>query len=112
MWTFEIKVGGRRALAYERGDRGDVVFVRWTDLTKTGRERRRKRSLDLVVRDERGALDSVLIAKAEAAVIAFFNSIATPADIAPEPAEPLTLAEGIALAFASNGPTPTLSLKK
>jgi len=56
----------------ERRDRGDQIFVRWTNPDKTGVEKRDRKSLGLVVRDAKtGRLDAKLVRKAELAVQQF-----------------------------------------
>lgn len=98
-WSMRVGFPPLVLTAFERSDRGDVVFVRWTDSRKSGRDRRSKRSLGLCVRDAEGALDPGLVAEAELAVRAFYTRLIAGKDPNYPDAHTLTLAQGYALAL-------------
>jgi hypothetical protein len=67
-WTYSYGEKPYTVNAYERPERGGQVWVRWTNPARTGREKRKKQSLGLVVRDRRtGQLDPRLVKAAERA---------------------------------------------
>ncbi len=111
VWKYSYGEKPHTVFAMERRDRGNQVFVKWTNPDKRGRHNRDRRSLGLTVRDPRtGKLDARLVKAAENAVQQFQAALllgqpAAPpeltADAAPidSPAPPLALREGFDLAL-------------
>ena len=115
-WSYSYGLKPFTVFAYERPERGNQVYVRWTNLSKPdlrrkGEHRRENQSLDVVVRDSEGRLDERLVRAAQMAVQQFQARLVTgaiptsPAEKAKEalPARPtsdtLTLLEGFTLAL-------------
>lgn len=116
-WTYSYGPKPYTVFAFERPERGNQVFVRWTNLTKRDRReggphRREKHNLGIVVRDaETGLFDPKLVRAAELQVQQFHARLITgalpqtAAERAAEklPAAPtadtLTLREGFRLAL-------------
>ncbi|HEY0779093.1 MAG TPA: hypothetical protein VGD56_14075 [Gemmatirosa sp.] len=103
-------------LAYERPERRGLVFARWTDPARVGRDRGRKRSLGVTVRDTAGRLNLDLVAAAERKLRAFYTDVLAGRDPGSElsgdsgeiasdsgTASPLTLRDGYALALRCDG---------
>lgn len=115
-WSGTYRIGTHRVYAWERLDRGGLVFVKYSSPDKRGRDRREKAKLpgDYTVRDAKGRLDKKRLRDVEAAVYAF----ATPLLIGkrPTPAAeadgPLTLSEGFERALdIGSGKYPTKSAR-
>lgn len=115
-WTYSYGVKPYIVFAFERPERGNQVWIRWTDLSKPdlrrpGEHKRQVQSLGLVVRDQAGRLDAALVRAAELAVQQFQARLVTgvtpPAPVQPEQEaatvratpDTLTLREGFALAL-------------
>lgn len=116
-WTYSYGPKPYTIFAFERPERGNQVFIRWTNLAKRdhregGLHRREKQSLGLVVRDpSTGRLDPKLVRAAELQVQQFHARLITgslpqtAAERAAEklPVQPtadtLTLREGFRLAL-------------
>ena len=117
IWTYSYGLKPYSVFAFERPERGNQVFVRWTNLAKQGHRegghhRREKQNLGIVVRDpSTGLLDPKLVRAAQLQVQQFHARLVTgslpqtAAERAAEmlPAEPtadtLTLREGFRLAL-------------
>ena len=116
VWTYSYGPKPYTVFAFERPERGNQVFVRWTNLSKRdqreGLHRREKQGLGIVVRDpDTGRLDPKLVRTAELQVQQFHARLITgslpqtAAERAAEklPAQPtaetLTLREGFRLAL-------------
>jgi hypothetical protein len=115
-WTYSYGPKPYTIFAFERLERGNQVFVRWTNLSKREHggttHRREKQSLGIVVRDPAtGRLDPKLVRAAELEVQRFHARLITgtlaqtaaerAAEKLPAPptAETLTLREGFRLAL-------------
>ena len=115
-WTYSYGLKPYIVFAFERPDRANQVWIRWTDLSKPdlrrpGEHKRQVQALGLVVRDAAGRLDEALVRTAQLAVQQFQARLVTGAisSAPPErtteatlvPSEPdtLTLREGFALAL-------------
>ena len=117
IWTYSYGLKPYSVFAFERPERGNQVFVRWTNLAKQGHQerghhRREKQNLGTVVRDPTtGQLDPKLVRAAQLQVQQFHARLVTgslpqtAAERAAEmlPAEPtadtLNLREGFRLAL-------------
>ena len=117
IWTYSYGLKPYSVFAFERPERGNQVFVRWTNLAKQGHRegghhRREKQNLGIAVRDpSTGLLDPKLVRAAQLQVQQFHARLVTgslpqtAAERAAEmlPAEPtadtLTLREGFRLAL-------------
>lgn len=104
-WTAVIGIPPLVVRAYERADRRSVVFARWVDPQTRGRERRRKRSLEVKIRDAHGRLDPSAVALAEARLRELYAAIVRDEDLdaSQSIALPLTLEEGFRAALATDG---------
>ena len=115
-WTYSYGLKPYIVFAFERPDRANQVWIRWTDLSKPdlrrpGEHKRQVQALGLLVRDAAGRLDEALVRTAQLAVQHFQARLVTGAipSAPPErtteatsvPSEPdtLTLREGFALAL-------------
>lgn len=115
-WTYSYGVKPYIVFAFERPERANQVWIRWTDLSKPdqrrpGEHKRQVQALGLVVRDEAGRLDATLVRAAKSAVQQFQARLVTgvtpsaPAEREQEAAavrstpDTLTLREGFALAL-------------
>lgn len=116
-WTFSYGPKPYTVFAFERPERGNQVFIRWTNLSKDdqrerGLHRREKQGLGMVVRDPAtGLLDPKLVRAAELQVQQFHARLITgslpqtPAERAAEKlptvptADTLNLREGFRLAL-------------
>ena len=115
-WTYSYGLKPYIVFAFERPDRANQVWIRWTDLSKPdlrrpGEHKRQVKALGLMVRDEAGRLDEALVRAAELAVQQFQARLVTgvtpPAPAEREKEAPavratpdtLTLREGFALAL-------------
>jgi integrase len=102
-WRTTVPVGSQKVYVFEREDRGNALFVKFSDPNKSGRDRRVKTRLPggLTVRDDKGRLHPKLVR----AVIHAVASFAAPLlrDESPRPASaaprPLSLHEGFDLAL-------------
>ena len=111
VWKYSYGEKPHTVFAMERRDRGNQVFVKWTNPDKPGRHDRDRRSLGLTVRDPRtGKLEPRLVKAAELAVRHFQAALllGRPTVRAESPGEPtpvdspspsLTLHEGFDLAL-------------
>lgn len=102
-WSLRVGFEPLVLTAFERSDRDGVVFVRWSDPQKSGRDRRSKRSVGLRVRNTDGILDVGLIAAAELAVRAFYTALIAGEDPSAPDAHTLTIPQGYALALDLKG---------
>lgn len=93
VWTYSFGERPNTVTAYERADRGNVLEVKFTDPTLPGRDvtgkrldRRRKLPLGVrTVRNDKGALDSRLVAEAKREVQAIHGRIVNEQPVRPAP---------------------------
>jgi hypothetical protein len=116
-WTYSYGVKPYIVFAFERPERANQVWIRWTNLSKPdlrrpGEHKREVQTLGVIVRDQEGRLDPRLVRSAEVAVQQFQARLVTgtappappiaaaeePASARPKP-DTLTLREGFALAL-------------
>lgn len=104
-WRAVIGIPPLVVRGYERVDRQSAAFARWVDPNAQGRERRRKRSLDVRLRDARGQLDAAAVALAQARLGELYAAIVRQEDrVTTGTADiPLTLADGFEAALATDG---------
>jgi hypothetical protein len=88
-WRYSYGTPPHVVSAFERPDRDQLVFVRWTNPAKPGRDKRDKRGLGLTVRNPKtGLLDPRRVRKAEREVQRFHATLLSPPllpTIAPPP---------------------------
>jgi hypothetical protein len=102
-WTRAVGFSPLILRATERPDRGNKIFVRWTDVTRARRERRLKRCLNVVVRRSDGAIDQTLVLVAERRLQELYVSLMGGVEPGGASPIPLTLEGGTRLALASDG---------
>ena len=104
-WRYAWGVRPHRVEGFERPERNGVVYARWWNPEKPGKDKRDKISLDLKVREvASGPIVPALVEAAEAAVRALQARLlsglpARTAPVAPAPAGPLTMRAGFNLAL-------------
>lgn len=108
-WSYSYGHAPFTVTASERVEAGRAraVTMRWADPAKQGRDRRRKRTLDIGVRDERGRIDRVKAAEIEKEVRYKSASLALGSDglggkAARTPERLLTIAQGLAMVLDPN----------
>lgn len=104
-WHAVIGIPPLVVQAYERVERQSVACARWVDREAQGRERRRKRSLDVHLRDAHGQLDPAAVMLAEDRLRELYAAIVRKEDATSSGVVelPLTLAEGFQAALLTDG---------
>ena len=101
-WSERVGRKGRSVTVYERPDRGLTIWLRWTERGKVSPVRA---DID-TVRDSRGRLSKRLQDQARAEAYAKLAELEGGPAKLKKKAAPLTLGEGVRLAFSERGPYP------